>query len=77
MSLLKAKTTRSYNKAKEEALEAVKAEQTIRLNINVPQSLHRKFKLCAVEEDKDMTQILLKLIEKYIQKKQKARNNNG
>ena len=37
-----------------------KEEPTIRMNINIPKSLHKKLKLIAIEKDTTVTNIVIK-----------------
>ena len=39
-----------------------------KLQINIPDELHTRLKIaCALDEGKDMTTVVLKLVEEYIQ----------
>jgi len=40
----------------------------IKFNVNLSGELHRRFKLVSVQEGKDMSEIIRKLIEEYVQK---------
>ena len=42
-----------------------------RLTVNISDELHTQFKVIATLEQKDMSEIVLKLVEEYIQKAQK------
>lgn len=39
-------------------------------NFDIPDDLHKKFKVISVQEEKDMNDILIELIEKYVKKKE-------
>lgn len=41
-------------------------EEMIRLNVNVPQSLHSSFKAAAALEGKRMTDLLIEFMKKYV-----------
>jgi len=40
----------------------------IKFNVNLSGKLHRRFKLVSVQEGKDMSEIIRKLIEEYLAK---------
>lgn len=69
MGLLKAKTKQTSRHAKDQALKEVQKESLVRLNVNIPQTLHRKFKVCSVENGTDMTRLVVQLIEDYVNSK--------
>jgi len=60
----KARTTAQ----KEVALAEVSKEATKRLNVNVPASLLKQFKIAAATEDKDMTTLINQWIHEYVSK---------
>ena len=39
-------------------------------NFDIPDELHKKFKIISVQEEKDMNDILIQLIENYVKKKE-------
>jgi hypothetical protein len=45
-----------------------------RLNVNIPEDLHKKLKLHSVEQELEMTKIVLKLIEEYLEKVDKKKS---
>jgi ParG len=45
-----------------------------RLNVNIPDDLHKKLKLHCVEQEFEMTKIVLKLIEEYLEKVEKKKS---
>jgi hypothetical protein len=45
-----------------------------RLNFNIPDDLHTKLKVASALEQKDMTEILLRLIEEYLKKVEKKQS---
>ena len=63
---LKAKTTRRKSDSKEQAMTEVGKEETIRFNALVPVSLHRQVKVKATQEGKSMTEVVIVLLEKYL-----------
>ena len=70
MKILKVKKSHSKrNKVKEKALAEVVKEPTIRLNVNIPESLHRMLKISAIEERSDMKSLIVQLIEEYLSKR--------
>lgn len=42
-------------------------EAVVRLNANIPKSLHQQFKLKCTKEERDMTQVLIELISNYVE----------
>jgi metal-responsive CopG/Arc/MetJ family transcriptional regulator len=43
----------------------------IKFNVNLPEDLHKRFKLACVLEGKDMTEIVRTCIQKYVEKAEK------
>jgi len=43
----------------------------IKFNVNLPENLHKRFKLACVQEGKDMTEIVRACILKYVEKIEK------
>jgi predicted HicB family RNase H-like nuclease len=66
--VLSAKKKRRASRAKDEALSEVTREETMRLNADVPVSLHRRVKLQAAQEGKSITEILITALETYLRK---------
>ena len=68
MSLLKA--GRPSN-TKEKALASVQHAfvDTIRMNVNIPKSLHKQIKQRALDEDTTVTELIIKLMTDYLSKK--------
>jgi hypothetical protein len=62
------KSTARNNLYKEEAIKSVKAEKMAKLNVNVPKSLHSEFKIAAIRDNTDMTELIIKWIKEYIHK---------
>ena len=58
------------SKTKEELVNAVldQKETTVRMNINLPKSLHKKLKMKAVEQEATITDIILKYVEDLVSK---------
>lgn len=56
------------NKSTATALNALKrpAMPTKKLQMNVPEDLHRAFKMACLKHDRDMTDVTISLIEKWI-----------
>ncbi|MGD0309094.1 MAG: plasmid partition protein ParG [Acidobacteriota bacterium] len=44
-----------------------------RLSMNIPENLHKKLKRYCVDVDKDMTDVVLKLVEEFLTKEEKKR----
>jgi hypothetical protein len=53
---------------KRDAIEDVQTESTRRLNVNVPASNYKAFKLKAVQNDVDMSELINQWINEYISK---------
>ena len=47
----------------------------VRFNFDIPFKLHKQFKIRSIEEEKDMSQILIVLISKYVKKSKNESNN--
>ena len=43
----------------------------IKYNVNLSEELHKRFKLVCVQEGKDMSEVVRKLIEDYVEKTEK------
>lgn len=43
-------------------------KQTKRMNLNVDAKLHNAFKIAAVMQGRDMTEVLIEFIKQYVQK---------
>jgi len=43
----------------------------IKYNVNLSDELHRRFKIVCVTESKDMSEVVRKLIEEYVEKAEK------
>ena len=65
---LKAKSTRRESESKEQAIAEVGKEETVRFNALVPTSLHRQVKVKATQEGKSMTEVVIDLLEQYLNK---------
>lgn len=67
MNLLK--TGRPSNK-KEKAIAAVsdKTEGSIRMNVNISKALHKQIKQRALDEDRTVTEIVIKALNNYLSK---------
>jgi hypothetical protein len=42
-----------------------------RLNLNIPDDLHKRFKSVCALEGKDMTTIIIRIVEEYVEKAEK------
>ena len=65
---LKAKKNRRERSDKEQAIKEVQKSETRRLNIEIPVEMHRKLKLYAMDCDKNMTEIVLGLIDRHLKR---------
>ena len=52
----------------EEAIKSVKAEKMAKLNINITKSLLSEFKIAAINNDTNMTDLIIGWIKEYIHK---------
>jgi len=43
----------------------------IKFNLNLTDELHKRFKLVCVQENKDMSEVVRKMIEEYVEKVEK------
>ena len=62
-------SVRTYSNALDQAkaeAAAPDAEPTVRLNVNVPESMYRQFKSMAVDEGRSMTWYILRWIEHHV-----------
>lgn len=63
---LRAKTSRRKSQAKEAALEEATKEETKRLNLDIPISLHSQLKIRAVQEGTSMKELVMKALGEYM-----------
>lgn len=61
-----AKRRSRVSKGKAAALADVSEEPTVRLNVNVPESLHREFKLAAMRERVGMSELVIGWMKRYV-----------
>ncbi|MDV2998207.1 MAG: hypothetical protein N4J56_007912 [Chroococcidiopsis sp. SAG 2025] len=66
--VLKAKTSRRDNVQKQEALEAAAQEETKRLNLEIPASLHKTMKKRAADEERSVKDMVLQAVGEYLSK---------
>lgn len=66
--VLKAKTSRRDNLQKQEALEAAAQEETKRLNLEIPASLHKTMKKRAADEGRSVKDMVLQAVNEYLSK---------
>ena len=68
MPVLKAKKNKRERKQKQEAIEELKKEELVRLNAQIPVSLHRKVKVFSANSGVSMTEIIKKSLAEYLSK---------
>lgn len=68
MTLKAKKTSRDAALHKQEALEEVTKEETKRLNVDVPASLHQKVKMLAAQQNTSITEIIIICLNEYLSK---------
>ena len=68
--MLQSKPKRSTRatEGKQEALDVVSADETTRLNLDIPRTTMRQLKMCAVERDTTVSDIVRKLVYEYLSK---------
>jgi len=64
--MLQAKKTRRNNDAKTRALDEVIKEDTKRLNVDIPASLHTRLKMCAAEKGTTIRTLTQEVLETYL-----------
>ena len=57
------------NPATQKVLDILHQGEKKRLNVHLPASLHKALKLCAVEQDRDMTAIVVETLKAYLEKR--------
>jgi len=62
------KTGRPSRKEKIIASVQKPDEVTIRMNVNIPKELHKKIKQKALDEDKTITELVMKAVNEYLSK---------
>ena len=62
------KPSNRANANKEQAIKEITAEKIVKLTINIPKSMHSEFKIAAIRNSTDMTDLVLNWIKQYIQK---------
>lgn len=65
---LQPKKTRRERTEKTQAIEAASKEDTKRLNAEIPASLHSKIKIRAVEEGRNIVDIVVDALNEYLSK---------
>ena len=63
---LSIKASNRTNVHKEQAIKEIAAEKMVKLTINIPKSLHSEFKIAAIRDNTDMTDLVLNWIKQYI-----------
>jgi hypothetical protein len=66
MALSAKKPLKNISTLKVEALNELVKEKTIKLNVNVPESLHSDFKMECIKNKETMSEVVKRYIEKYI-----------
>ena len=63
---LQPKKSRRKREEKDQAIREVQREKTKRLNAEIPEELHRKVKLLALQSDKNITDIVIESLTSYL-----------
>ncbi len=66
--VLKIKIGNRLNTNKEKAIQDVTIDKTVRLNVNLPNTVLKQFKLKTVQNNITMSELILKWINEYISK---------
>ena len=68
--MLKSKPTRFTRspEGKQEALDVLSADETTRLNLDIPKATMRQLKMRTVERDTSVSDIVRKLVSEYLSK---------
>ena len=64
---LKTKGRRSYSPGAAAATKEATKESTVRLNVNVPESLYRRFQEQADAEGRSITWLVTRFVEQYVE----------
>ena len=65
---LKAKVSQRDRKDRDDALKEAIREESVRLNAEIPQSLHKKIKVYAAMQEKSITNIVIDALNDYMSK---------
>lgn len=65
---LKAKVSQRERKDRDMALKEAAKEETVRLNAEIPQSLHKKIKIYAAMREESITNIVISALNDYMSK---------
>ena len=68
---LKAKTIQRERKDRDVVLKEAMKEETVRLNAEIPQNLHRKIKIHSVMQGTSITNIVISALKDYMNKNSK------
>ena len=66
--MLKPKRSTRPSEGKQAALDVLSADEKVRLNLDIPKQTMRQLKMCAVEGDCSVSDIVRKLVDKYLSK---------
>ncbi|MFP3011950.1 MAG: hypothetical protein ACEY3D_02990 [Rickettsia sp.] len=66
--VLKIKIGNRLNTNKEQAIQDVTIDKIVRLNVNLPNTVLKQFKLKTVQNNITMSELILKWINEYISK---------
>lgn len=65
--MLKAKISRRQHDLKDQALNEIRKEEIMRLNVNISKSLLLRFKSKTAQQGLAMTDILIKMVKDYVE----------
>ena len=66
--MLKSKRFTRPSEGKQEALDVLSADEKVRLNLDIPKQTMRQLKMCAVERETTVSDIIRKLVSEYLSK---------
>ena len=66
--MLKSKRSTRPSEGKQAALDVLSADETARLNLDIPRATMRQLKMRAVEEETTVSDIVRQLVSEYLSK---------
>jgi hypothetical protein len=67
MSLIQVKRSKPENNQLERVKRQMIKSGCLKFSLNIPRAIHRKFKVKALQEGKEMCEIIMPMILKYIE----------
>lgn len=66
--MLKSKRSTRPSAGKQAALDVLSADETARLNLDIPKTTMKQLKMRAVEEERTVADVVRKLVDEYLSK---------